>query len=87
MSPGGRRVHDVDVVHDVDEVDDVDGSGQANQRVGGDPRLTVSTRLSRAGVVQVDQFAVEEQRTRSAMLRILIAEAVAARRRKRRGAR
>lgn len=42
-------------------------------------RVTVSTRTSVAGRDQIDAFAAAENRTRSTMARILLAEAVAAR--------
>lgn len=56
---------------------------KVNQASGSNARAIVSTRLSTAGVKAVDELAGEEDRTRSAMLRILIQEAVTARRRKR----
>ncbi len=43
-------------------------------------RTIVSTRLSKAGVTAVDALATAEERTRSQMLRILIKEAIDARR-------
>jgi metal-responsive CopG/Arc/MetJ family transcriptional regulator len=43
-------------------------------------RVTVAVRLSEAGRDEIDAMANAEQRTRSQMVRILLGEAVAARR-------
>lgn len=43
------------------------------------PREAVTIRMGVDGLAHVDQFAAEEDRTRSDMARILIGEAVAAR--------
>lgn len=88
MPPPPSVVYIVDAV--VYVVDVTSGSpkqqdGQARgQEAESDARETVSTRLSAAGVQAVDELAAAEDRTRSAMLRILIKEAVTARRRRRR---
>jgi predicted transcriptional regulator len=44
-----------------------------------EPRVNVNIRLNPDGIKAVDRLAEEEQRTRSQMLRILIAEAVSVR--------
>jgi hypothetical protein len=44
------------------------------------PRVSVSTRLSERGVEEVDRIAAAERRSRSMVLRMLIEEAVKARR-------
>lgn len=43
------------------------------------PRLKVAVRLSAAGLDAVDAFAATEDRTRSDMIRVLLVEAIAAR--------
>jgi hypothetical protein len=43
----------------------------------------VNVRLSRSGLEAIDRLAVEDHRTRSDMIRILLAEAVQARQRSR----
>jgi hypothetical protein len=48
-----------------------------------DVRVPVATRIRISAVKQIDDFAAEENRPRSAMLRILLAEAVTERLRKR----
>ena len=45
-------------------------------------RSQVVVRLSDSGLAEVDGYAAAEQRTRSDMIRILLAEAVAARRKR-----
>lgn len=42
-------------------------------------RLTVAVRLSPAGIAEIDATAAAEDRTRSAMIRVLLREAIAAR--------
>jgi hypothetical protein len=42
-------------------------------------RVPVTVRLSAAGVAEIDKLARSEERDRSAMIRILLKEAVAAR--------
>lgn len=44
------------------------------------PRLKVAVRLSPAGVAAVDELAAAEDRTRSDMVRVLLVEAINARR-------
>jgi hypothetical protein len=46
-----------------------------------DVRVPVSTRISPAGVREIEDMAAAENRTRSTMIRILLQEAVARRRR------
>lgn len=46
-----------------------------------DRRVQVAVRLTPAGLAAVDKLAEEDQRTRSDMIRILLAEACAARER------
>lgn len=48
-------------------------------------RVPVTARLSVAGLAEIDRMAQDEERDRSAMIRILLREAVAAR--QKRGAR
>lgn len=45
-------------------------------------RQKVAVRLSPAGLAEVDEFAKAEHRTRSDMIRVLLIEAVLARRKK-----
>jgi hypothetical protein len=46
------------------------------------PREKVAVRLSPAGLAEVDQYAEAEHRTRSDMIRVLLIEALEARRKK-----
>lgn len=46
------------------------------------PREKVAVRLSPSGVAEVDRLAESEHRTRSDMIRVLLLEAIEARRRK-----
>lgn len=42
----------------------------------------VNIRLSKSGLTEIDRLAVEDQRTRSDMIRVLLSEALAARAKK-----
>lgn len=44
-----------------------------------EPRITTTIRLAPSGIAAIDSLADTEQRTRSQMVRILIAEALKAR--------
>ena len=46
-----------------------------------EPRITIHPRLSVAGIKAIDELAASEQRSRSQMVRILLAEALKARKR------
>jgi hypothetical protein len=46
-----------------------------------EPRITVNVRLSASGIAAIDTLADTEQRSRSQMVRILLAEALKARKR------
>jgi len=41
-----------------------------------EPRITINVRLSSSGIAAIDSLAGAEQRTRSQMVRILLAEAL-----------
>ena len=45
-------------------------------------RVPVTVRLARAGIAEIDAMARDEDRDRSSMVRILLREAIAARRAK-----
>lgn len=45
-------------------------------------RVSLTIRLSPSGITQLDHLAADEDRTRSAMVRVLLKEALAARARK-----
>lgn len=44
-----------------------------------EPRVTTTVRLGKSGIAAIDQLADQEDRTRSQMVRILLAEALKAR--------
>lgn len=46
------------------------------------PRREVTIRLSPSGLEEIDRYAAAEQRTRSDMIRVLLGEAIAARRKR-----
>lgn len=48
-----------------------------------DERVPVTVRISAAGLVEIDRMAAAEERDRSAMIRILLREAVAGRQKRR----
>jgi metal-responsive CopG/Arc/MetJ family transcriptional regulator len=54
------------------------------QKGAAEPREVVNVRLGRSGLAAIDQLAVEDKRTRSDMIRVLLAEAVDARRKRNR---
>jgi predicted transcriptional regulator len=47
---------------------------------GDETRINVNVRLSPTGVTEIDQLAAAEDRSRSSMVRVLLAEAITARR-------
>jgi predicted transcriptional regulator len=47
---------------------------------GDETRVPVNVRLSPTGVTEIDRLAAAEDRTRSGMIRVLLAEAITARR-------
>ncbi len=49
---------------------------------GPDEKIPVCVRMKRSGIKVIEQMAEEEERDRSAMIRILLKEAVAARQRR-----
>ncbi len=90
MPPPPRNV---DVVYNVDVVvyvvyvttrspEQSNESTETGDQTASNAREVVSTRLSAAGTKAVDDMADAENRSRSQMLRILIHEAVTARRRR-----
>jgi hypothetical protein len=44
-----------------------------------DERIPITVRLSKAGLTEIDQMAEDDERDRSAMIRLLLKEAVEAR--------
>lgn len=52
------------------------------ERDEADQRITINVRVSRAAMAVVEEMAAAEERNRSQMLRVLLAEAIRARRSK-----
>jgi hypothetical protein len=49
-----------------------------------DERIPITVRLSKPGLAEIDQMAEDEERDRSSMIRLLLKEAVEARKKARR---